>query len=43
MVIRAAHEIGRRLSREDLQRIDEVDQQLITFQAVAYDEYRGPG
>lgn len=43
VVIRAEHQVGWRLSRQDLQRIDEVDQQLISFKPVSYDEYRRPG
>ncbi|HUY34941.1 MAG TPA: hypothetical protein VMV69_19495 [Pirellulales bacterium] len=40
VVIRAEHSIQPRLSQEDLRRIKEAHEQLHTFDAVAFDEYR---
>ena len=40
LVMRAEHQISWRLSRQDQQRIDEVDRHLIQFKTVPYEEYR---
>ncbi|OHB74985.1 MAG: hypothetical protein A2W31_15635, partial [Planctomycetes bacterium RBG_16_64_10] len=40
LVMRAEHQISWRLSRQDQQRIDEVDRQLIQYSKVPYEEFR---
>ncbi len=39
VVLRAKHHIQWRLSKQDLRRIDEADQYLVTFRPVNYDEF----